>query len=236
MSVAFAAVGMASTDSTVVHAGPFELPGNGKGTIRTTQRRLIKSATGVSVSVRQRKKDEVRKYRGSGPARHMDEALAMARGFILQSQAGDAEEAEGDDDDDDDDSADDDDFEPPPDPPKPPPAHPKQKPRTAAAAPTTAAAAAAARASEESTADGKGAAVAAAAWFSTVAAAAACFSTGAADAPVAISVVHATTSHKFMGDAADESLARHAAGGQSSPLAHASGIATAAATRTAKNE
>jgi hypothetical protein len=78
---------MAADEPLIAHAGPFKLPGNGGGTLTWDERQEIKSFTGVSAAVRDRKQTGgVRHLTLSGPVQNMSTAKKMAMEFVLRSQ------------------------------------------------------------------------------------------------------------------------------------------------------
>ena len=77
---------MSSFTSTVVHAGPFELPGNGKGLLTKSDRDYIHDATGCSAAVRKRNGWAHRMLTVSGPAAQIDNAVQLATDAIMKSQ------------------------------------------------------------------------------------------------------------------------------------------------------
>ena len=84
--------------SIIAKAGPFPLPGTGKGTLTKSQIDTIKNATEVATRVRH-PRNGASHLVASGPAAKLDEGLAMAKAFILESQVNGRGEEDLDDDD-----------------------------------------------------------------------------------------------------------------------------------------
>ena len=72
--------------ATVVHAGPFQLPGNGYASFGQKEEDEVLAETGVHASIRKRHGWPSRMLVLSGPATGIDAARALANKLILKSQ------------------------------------------------------------------------------------------------------------------------------------------------------
>ena len=77
---------MGSREPTLVHGGPWALPGNGYGAITRVEKDIIYARTSCNVSIRKRKGWDARLLTISGTPNGIEIARVLAEAFILQSQ------------------------------------------------------------------------------------------------------------------------------------------------------